>query len=238
MSMPRHPQKGFVLLAMVSAVLIAVAVTLSIRLLDAATAKSGQAADLNGRMQRIKDALVQFAMLNGRLPCPANGALVNDPGTAAPSGAVNACTPNQTAGVVPWAELGIPRVMSLDPWGRKITYRVFDGVNSLTRANGVGCVAPCTATLLTVRRTGLPDATDVAFVLVSHGASGLGAWLPQGGRMSLPVSNVEQANYSAAGPFNDLTRTDPSVPPTAATHFDDTVHYMTLDALATAAGRK
>lgn len=232
------------LLAMVATLLITVAVTLSIRMLDAATAKTGQAVELESRMQRIKDALIQFAMLNRRLPCPANGALANDPGTAAPTGPVNACTANQAAGVIPWAELGIPREMSIDPWGRKITYRVFQGVTGMTRLNGVGCGAthplPCTgAALLTVQRASPPNITDAAFVLVSHGASGLGARLPEGAQMPLPAAAnlAERNNYANAGPFSDIPHTGPSVDPAATAHFDDIVHFVTLNALATAVGR-
>ncbi|MCP5150824.1 MAG: type II secretion system protein [Ectothiorhodospiraceae bacterium] len=88
------------------------------------------------QLERIRDAMMGFAMINGRLPCP--DALPPDPpgGAASARGAdldgvedladgVERCESpvgsNRFTGVVPWATLGLP---SLDPWGRLFRYVV------------------------------------------------------------------------------------------------------------------
>ena len=80
-------------------------------------------ADTRRTVDVIKDAMIGFAQANGRLPCPANGALA-----AAVAGAgleqydavtTKSCT--SALGVVPWATLGVPET---DAWGHRFTYRV------------------------------------------------------------------------------------------------------------------
>lgn len=88
--------------------------------------------DTQRTMEHIREALIGFAMANGRLPCPARGqtpAGTTDSTTWAPT-SVDAgneqwdSTNNRCfvlSGVVPWATLGVPEV---DAWGRRFTYRV------------------------------------------------------------------------------------------------------------------
>ncbi len=82
-------------------------------------------------LDQIKEALIGFALANGRLPCAARG--------QTPTGTTDTTTwPAQfaagaelwnttnsscyaTLGVVPWATLGLPET---DAWGRRFTYRV------------------------------------------------------------------------------------------------------------------
>src|SRR5205814_8666540 len=76
--------------------------------------------DTQKQLDVIREALLGFAVANGRLPCPANQALAN---TAATAGtevrAAGACT--NAEGVLPWATLGISEA---DAWQRRVTYRV------------------------------------------------------------------------------------------------------------------
>lgn len=244
------PQRGFALLAMVAALLLTATVMFSIRMVEMATAKSGQKTELAARMQRVQQALIQYATIHSRLPCPADGTALSptvDSGIASPNSATAICTNNQANGVLPWATLGIDRADSIDPWGRKLSYRVFQGTAGLTRANGLRCdtllpnagaVYPDCATLptaLTLIQSAPPNNTDIAFVLVSHGVTGNGARLPQGQQLSpLPAAanTPERNNYSAAGPFYDIAHTDPSVDASAVNHYDDVVLYMTRSSLA------
>jgi hypothetical protein len=77
-----------------------------------------------------------------------------------------------------------------------------------------------------------------AFVLISHGESGYGAFLAEAasGRTILPASGgPELANTQASGPFQVRPRSDPSVSPSLAAHFDDKVAYLGASELATRA---
>lgn len=88
----------------------------------------------------IRDALLGFAVMNGRLPCPAAatvpagtaGAGVEVLNTGAStsscacagasnvaSGGGNACSTPTVIGVLPWGTLGLPET---DAWGRRYTY--------------------------------------------------------------------------------------------------------------------
>jgi hypothetical protein len=243
------------------------------------------------RLLALRQALVNFASVNGRLPCPASGAL--DTGLAVPNGAAAACI--NTNGTVPWTTLGLPRDAALDAWGRKVSYRVFAGATGLTVAGGaslVNCaptaasapVAPnfqCAAlpprtdpvlVLAPALRPGLavyddgaqPSTTvwQVALVLISHGASGAGAWTSGGIQQALPpVANaVERANGLVLNAANvpispalcplppavmpaqpgchyRINHSDATVALTANNHFDDQVVYVTFTDLFREAGR-
>jgi prepilin-type N-terminal cleavage/methylation domain-containing protein len=77
--------------------------------------------DAQKQLEDIKEALLGFALVNGRLPRPAqsatNGAERSDCGSGA-AGEIN-CT-----GFVPWEVLGTPK---LDPWGKIYRYSVTPG---------------------------------------------------------------------------------------------------------------
>lgn len=81
--------------------------------------------------------------------------------------------------------------------------------------------------------------TDAAYVLVSHGPSGLGAWtsVPPSTQTSLPASASELSNLNAAGPFVATNATLASVSPTNAAHFDDVLAYQSVSELIRLAGR-
>ena len=270
----RCKQLGGALLAMVATLLVAAAATLAIRMASQVEERTDRVVQTQAHMQRIKLALHAFAASHGHLPCPASGAL--DTGRAAPNNATVLCTSRN--GTVPWATLGLSPDDAIDAWGRKISYRVYDGAAGMTPPQGasmtdcdtveaapvppVGPGFQCTAAHdvmpgpgantyldpalrpgLTVRVAGV-NQTQVAWVLISHGVSGHGAWLTGGNRMAVPASADELANTQP-----------PSVPPTAShvyvqreentvnldpasapNHFDDLVTFERIDTLVRAAG--
>ena len=211
----------------------------------------------DARMKKITDALVAYVVLNARLPCPAQGAL--DTGDAAPDAATTACT--EADGVVPWKSLALRREDAVDGWGRKISYRVFDGVTGFTQAGGANMTncnsslgfpldlaldpgALCKAgapppnmplqffairgNMLVVEDTGTTRGGN-AFVLVSHGDSGRGAFPSDGatGRTVQPNNaGREFTNTQATGTYWILPRSAPGTPASDAGHFDDVVAYV------------
>ncbi|MDO9480858.1 MAG: hypothetical protein Q7J66_09675, partial [Hydrogenophaga sp.] len=123
-----------------------------------------------------------------------------DPDTVAPGSAV-----------VPLRELGLQSEDALDAWGRLITFRYDPPPGGLS-----------------VNVSGTP--TPVRWVLISHGPSGLGAWLPGGiQRLPLPaVGNPERDNTQIMTvEFYQLPTSAPtdSDPATSTTHFDDIVRF-------------
>ena len=90
----------------------------------------------------VRDALIGFAVINGRLPCPADRIIASGTANAgieatttasgicacttaasgiATSGGVTCSASPSVTGVLPWATLGLPET---DSWGNRYTYRV------------------------------------------------------------------------------------------------------------------
>ena len=71
-----------------------------------------QRAQAGTELERIREALVGFAMINGYLPCPAT---TTDPDSDTYGLEDAACNSDPAAeGYIPWRTLGVPEV---DPWG-------------------------------------------------------------------------------------------------------------------------
>lgn len=157
--------------------------------------------DTRKQLDEIKDALTGFAIINSRLPCPANGAASSGSELVTGSGVSLTCT--LTKGALPWATLGVNET---DAWGRRFTYRVSHGVSS-NFADGVdgtgetSCVITtgvsfqlCSAATLEVRASspsGSIVAANVPAVVVSHGKNGLGAY-PVGGGTQIGTATGDE----------------------------------------------
>lgn len=184
----RIRQRGGAALAVIAGLLVVAASTMAIRMASQVEGRTEQQTLTQARMQRIQAALHTFAASQGRLPCPAAGGL--DTGLAAPAAAVVTCSNRD--GTVPWISLGLQADDALDGWGRKISYRVPDGPNGLTNTGSIG--SPGTVGL-SVNDAGTPKPQQ-AWVLISHGASGLGAWRVALPRMALPGAGGKEWDHS------------------------------------------
>jgi len=120
-----------------------------------------------------KEAMVGFAIRNGRLPCPdtSGDGQENKPG-------IN-CT--NVRGAVPWVTLGVNQQ---DAWNRPLTYRV--DANFADSAAGTGCPDAdvlgvsfelCSTGNITVRATsgGVTVASGIPAIIVSHGKNWVAA---------------------------------------------------------------
>jgi len=221
--------------------------------------------EVQAPMARIQARLLDFVRINKRLPCPA-APLLNT-GLPVPNGptVASAYACNNPDGTMPWAVLGLSANDVLDPWGRKISYRVVSGAKSATVSDGLDrsqcdtevlipalppatnlpdaitglCQKPITVlprTLVTTL-TGIPsltvndkgaNVTGVAYVLVSHGETGRGAYLPSGQRLlPLPASGGAEASNASVGSYA-ITTSNSTAAVDQATFFDDIVVYESL----------
>ena len=204
--------------------------------------------DTNKSLADIKDALIGFAAVKGRLPCPA-------PATT-PTGTTGAgleevesgvgCANANGAGVLPWATLGVHET---DAWGNRYSYRVtlefartVIPATSFTNSLAKPCVPPltpqysafalCSYGNMDVLSSGGGStiAIDIPAVVISHGKNGNGAFTPQGTRLPSGSDLDEQDNQlSPAGidmaNFNFVSKT-----PTAT--YDDLVIWISPNILA------
>lgn len=257
-------QRGASLLIFVVGLLLVAATVWAIKLLIPAARAATQAKATAANFEAIQSAILAYVAVNGHLPCPADPAPANDGQSAPPPPSAHCTTPN---GVVPWATLGIAPEVALDGWNRRISFRVLDGAIGLTQAGGasmVNCdtVYPYGGSLPALPANGLcppighPNTeaqflngkglvvddsgtlvSDVAYVLISHGESGYGAYLPGGQRMPMPPAGDELANANAASPLYKQAHSAPGIDPSSAAHFDDIVAWVTISDLAKKSGR-
>jgi hypothetical protein len=213
----------------------------------------------DANLRRVSEALVQFASLNQRLPCPAAGN--SDTGTEDATSPFATC--NSPNGVVPWAALALRRGDAVDGWGRKISYRVFSGTTGLTQVGGasmtdcntnaaatgtVDASGKCPATRQTppaafLAGKGLSIQTDAAttggyaFVLLSHGDTGAGAFGAEGGiRYPPPYGGaLEFRNTQAGTTYDNRSRSAPGVAATDNAYFDDIVTATSITDVVNAA---
>jgi prepilin-type N-terminal cleavage/methylation domain-containing protein len=173
-------------------------------------------AEAERQLTAVREALLGFAIANGRLPCPATATIA--------SGAANAGVENKTGGVaegvLPWATLGVPE---LDPWGLRFTYRV-DPALADDPALGMQASFLITDTgNITVTDGAVNIGTQLPAVVVSHGKNGFGAFRPDGTQVLGATGNeLENAD-------NDAT----FVSQLPAPNFDDLVVWVSPHVLKT-----
>ena len=229
-STPRLRNNGFSLVELAIVLVIVALLTSGMLLGISAQRNATETIDAQRQQENIRDALLGFAMANGRLPCPALPNLAN---TDANAGRENCAQPH---GVLPWATLGLPET---DPWGNRFTYFASSKFTaalsagtqaSFTLASGV---APDTSGLANIKELGSSGnyiASDLPAVIVSHGSRAAGAWQPGGNQLPGAI-NDELENANANLTFVSRTPSD---------SFDDILMWIpssVLKAKMVAAGR-
>ena len=146
--------------------------------------------DTRKQLNLVTEAILGFAVANGRLPCPASATVPNTTpgaGTEARTGTVCTAALNGQ-GVIPWATLGTPET---DSWGNRFTYRVTTALAddptgglqaSFTLAPTAGNQGDITVT--SGGATPVDIANNVAAIVVSHGKNGVGAYRTDGTQVS------------------------------------------------------
>ncbi len=162
-------EEGFTLLEM-AVVLVIVGLLLGGLLTSLGSMHSSQNdAATRRQLEDIREALIVFAVVNRRLPCPAAPATAD---TVAGAGLEQApiaggCT-GGVNGVLPWATLGLPQA---DAWGRRFTYRVAAGFARTAPAITLASVGDITIQ----NRSLVTLAAQVPVVVVSHGGNAAGS---------------------------------------------------------------
>ena len=184
-----RPSRGFTLTEL-AVVLVVVALVLGGLLSPLATQMDVRmTAETRKDLADIREALLGFAVINGRFPCP--GAATTASGVAgagleAAHDAGGNC-PN-ASGVVPWVTLGVPET---DAWGQRYTYRVTPAFAQRVSPPRSAAFDLGTAGTLDVRSAtvgGTMVAGGLPVVVVSHGANGRGGYNRAG--LQLPSGEV------------------------------------------------
>lgn len=187
--------------------------------------------ETKSKLLEIQQALIGFALINGRLPCPAQSSLATGAvnagiettkdntcacvtaggGIASADASRVACTATSVTGVLPWATLGISET---DAWNRRFTYRVTTRFADEIAAGTTDCnpaVTAPSASSFALCSPGVPDilataggttiSADVPAVFVSHGMNGAGAFDSSGAQQPVSTNSDEAENSDNDGNF-------------------------------------
>ena len=196
-----------------------------------------QVSDTQKTLEEIREALVGFALANGRLPCPDKTSgiapfLPNDtPNDGVEDHDTVECKAKDATGTlvdnlegnIPWSTLG---VANSDVWGNRFRYRV---------VGAFGRVSPTTFTLSTTGNliVSCPApacnpsqnyTTSASAIILSHGKNGFGAISARTGSSNpLPTSTDEQENTNGNTTFASRPL---SAAGSIAGEFDDIVVWL------------
>jgi prepilin-type N-terminal cleavage/methylation domain-containing protein len=195
-------KSGFTLVE-IAIVLVIVGLLISAFLTPlAAQLEQSRNAEARRDLLEIKEALLGFAVINGRLPCP------DADGNGTDDGCVNTNATSTTGGNVPWITLNTKQ---LDPWGRRYRYQVNNAFTATfiltTTGSGAGLIRVCTTNVCAAT-----EANNVPLVVFSTGPNG--AVLP-------PASLDEQENTDGDRDFVSNTNAG----------FDDIVIWISTNVL-------
>lgn len=173
-------------------------------------------AETQKQLEYVREAVLGFAIANGRLPCPAT--------PTTPTGTAGAGTENKPGascgiveGALPWADLGVPET---DAWGRRFTYRVTAAFADDPSGMQASFLVTDTGNI-TVTDGSANIATTIPAVIVSHGKNGLGGFQSNGTQLAGAAGNeLENANNN--GTF--ISRTH-------APDFDDLLVWVSANTL-------
>lgn len=147
--------------------------------------EQGHRADTRKQLAEIQQAMIGFAIINGRLPCPATP---TTPTTTAGAGTESCAL---QAGVVPWATLGTSET---DAWGRRFTYSAAASFDT----GSITLTSTGTLTVNSAATGGVNLASQMPAVIVSHGTNGYGAYTQQGTKLA-PSTDPDEAENSNGG---------------------------------------
>lgn len=184
-------------------------------------------AETRKQLSEIQEALFGFAIINGRLPCPADSSIPTITGVANGAGEeIAACGTSANGGVLPWVTLGIGEV---DAWGRRFTYRVTPKFADTTDGTADSTCAVAANVSFQICSVGNLDvwsdstktakvASEIPVVIISHGTDGLGASTTAG--QIVPGVSGDQSENAVDNNNNDF------VSHTTAPSFDDLVTWI------------
>lgn len=211
--MTRRFSKGFTLLEM-AIVLLIVGLLLGGGLtVLGAQLRLQRVKDTQRLLDEAKEALIGFAVGNGRLPRPATSAAngLENP--------VNCPTELACTGFVPWATLGTTKV---DAWGKILRYSVTPAFT--LPGLGLGTAATKNVETRDTLELAVPLANAVPAVVFSHGERNFGTTDSGGAVPNLAALNADEiSNNSASVTFMQRS---PSEKALAPGEFDDIVIWI------------
>lgn len=251
---PRLSQQGFTLVEL-ALVMGIVALLLGGLMVPVARMLEQKAnATTQASLEAAQQALLGFALMKQRLPCPdiGNTGVEGTYDTVTNTCPVSATTFSDTAdaswGHLPWATLG---VSGADAWGNRLRYAVSTPLTNTTTTSFrasvtstsnliIKCTTVAGVDISGCGTSAVTPASNATFVVYSHGKNGRGAFLmgsstasaaPAGNDelQNLPDSSSPSSTALSRRTFVSRSRTDET---STAGEFDDLVAWMPAPVLA------
>jgi type II secretory pathway pseudopilin PulG len=217
---PNIREQGFTLAELAVVMLIIMLILGGVLIPLGTQIRNKRVTDTQKTLEEIKDALIGFAIVNKRLPRPAESSTV---GTERTSNCVDVtCT-----GFVPWATLGVSK---LDAWGKMIRYSVTPSFANSPPTPTITISTAGDKNVKTRNNTGtLVDlATNVPVVILSFGAKNYGTSDFNTLTPNNSITNVDEtSNTDGTGNYkNFVSRIPTDITSTAGGEFDDVVTWI------------
>jgi prepilin-type N-terminal cleavage/methylation domain-containing protein len=242
--MKRTKQSGFSLIEMSVVLLIISIVTAGGLTVGKNLMMQGEYEATDTKLDNLKNQLIQFYSRENRLPCPASltikrgssdyGREVEGGSCSGYTTAVDGAERIETSsgsgvfiwvGALPTRDMILQDPMMKDEFNNRILYAVMEGLTSSADFSGASGA-------MTVNDgTGVDIATDVAFVLLSHGDDGKGATSYLGFASAKTCTGSQRDVENCNG---DITFTDApfSNEESGTRFFDDRIRWMTKELVA------
>ena len=196
--------------------------------------------DTQDELEDIKQSLIAYAFVNGRLPCPdcdavAGTCVAADVGDGVEDANGAQCKESENLGTVPWVTLGLGRG---DSWGTRYRYVVqneyADNNTDFTLSGATGPGGQFTIdepnfSVVTVPPGATPKAlaTGVVAVIMSHGKNSYGGVNEDGAvKSAVPGANIDETeNIDDDNDYYSRSETD-STANINGGEFDDIIIWI------------
>jgi prepilin-type N-terminal cleavage/methylation domain-containing protein len=238
--MKRTKQSGFSLIEMSVVLLIISIVTAGGLTVGKSLVMRSEYKVTDQKLDELKESLAFFYSLHGRLPCPASRTLKRGDSDFGREVQDGACKDYTTAvdgaerietssgsgvfmwvGSLPTRDMILQDPMMKDEFNNRILYAVMEGLTSSADFDSAS------GEIIVNDGTGVDIATDVAFVLLSHGDDGKGAtsYLGFASAKTCTGSHIDVENCD----LDDVTFTDARFAgeEESTIFFDDRIQWMT-----------
>ena len=187
-ALPTRPSTGFTLLELAISLLIIGLLSSGLLAGISSQRLINETQTADRQLELIRETLYGFALVNGRLPCPAHPTLNSSDAAAGQED----CSLQH--GVVPWVTLAM---QENDPWGKRFTYYASDRFTTLPAAGShAGFTLDTVGNANILDGSGKTIAADLPAIIVCHGRNGAGAYTPLGLRQA-GASGEEAENADA-----------------------------------------
>lgn len=160
--MKSNRNRGFTLVELAVVLIIVGLVLASLFVPISAQVNQAQSLETRRDLLDIKEALLGFALINGKLPCP------DTTGDGLEDTCPNTNATSSTEGNLPWSTLGFK---ANDVWGRSFKYRVNNAFTTTflltSTGSGAGIIKVCTN--YTCAKT---EASNIPLIVYSKGKNG------------------------------------------------------------------